>query len=67
MAQRRCAVGVPVKGAFEYWSRGGGTELAWISETAQDLGRQRGGVKTFQVRGRTGEKAGGKNELGRGP
>lgn len=56
-----------MKGAFEYWSRGGGTELAWISETAQDLGRQRGGVKTFQVRGRTGEKAGGKNELGRGP
>lgn len=56
MVHRRCAVGVPVKGAFESWRRGGGTELAWISEIAQGLGRQRGGAKIFQVRGRTGEK-----------
>lgn len=52
MAHRRCSVGVPVKGAFEYWSRDGGTEPTWISEIAQDLGGQRGGVKTFQVRRR---------------
>lgn len=56
-----------MKGAFEYWSRDGGTGLAWISEIAQDVGRQRGGVKTFQVSGRTGEKPGGRNEVGRGP